>query len=95
MNLHELRAFKPQILAAAEANRAENVRVFGSVARGDETATSDVDLLVSLLPDADVFDIAGLHVTLNELLPCKVDIVPDESVDPLLYAYVFKDAVPL
>lgn len=95
MDLEQLRSFKPQIQALALANRADNVRVFGSVARGESTASSDVDLLVTLQPDADLFDIAGLHADLSDLLHCDVDVVPDESIDPLIAVQVLRDAVLL
>ena len=95
MNLEQLRACSQQIKAVAAANRAGNVRVFGSVARGDSSEKSDVDLLVTLAPDASLFDIAGLHAELSELLHCDVDVIPDESIDPIIASSVLRDAVPL
>lgn len=97
MNLEELRRYKPQLCALARAHRADpdSIRVFGSVARGDQSESSDVDLLVTLLPEADLFDIAGLYVDMNELLQCKVDVVPDESIDPLIEPYIRQDIIPL
>ncbi|MPZ88962.1 MAG: hypothetical protein GEU81_12990 [Nitriliruptorales bacterium] len=64
------------ILALAHEHRVTNVRVFGSVARGEDDASSDVDLLVDLAPGADLFDLASLDVELEKLLGHKADIVP-------------------
>lgn len=52
-----------------------NVRVFGSVARGDDCDTSDLDLLVDPLPSATLFDLGGLQDELQSLLKVKVDLL--------------------
>ena len=66
-----------QIIAVAKEHKAENVRVFGSVARGEDTSGSDIDLLVTLAPDATVFDLAELTVELEDLTGLHVDVVSD------------------
>ena len=63
-------------MAVAKEHKASNVRVFGSVPRGDDEPSSDTDLLVDLGPDADLLDIAGLDVDLERLLGHPVDVVP-------------------
>lgn len=92
MNLNTLRTqYRDRILALAAANKATNVRVFGSVARGDAREDSDVDFLVTFAPDASLFDIAGLYADLEDLLGRHVDVVPDDSIKPLLKPYIMRD----
>lgn len=57
--LDELKRLRTQILAAAAANGAHDVRIFGSVARGDDSAESDVDVLVALRPGRILLDLAN------------------------------------
>lgn len=63
-----------------EANRATNPRVFGSVLRGEDAESSDLDILVD--PDADMslFDLGAIHYELNHLLGVPVDIVTPASL---------------
>ena len=56
-----------------------NLRVVGSVARGDDTENSDIDFLVDLLPGATLFDMGGLHEDLEELLGVPVDVISARS----------------
>jgi predicted nucleotidyltransferase len=63
------------IAAAARAHKAESIAVFGSAARGDDTATSDVDFLVEFEPGSSLFDLLHLQDALAALLGCKVDVV--------------------
>lgn len=74
-DLDRLRARRTEILKVAGAHGAHNVAVFGSVARGDATATSDVDLLVELDPDRTVLDLSTLILDLQETLGCAVHVV--------------------
>lgn len=62
---------------AAEANKAEAISLFGSVARGEDTETSDIDFLVRFRSDASTFDLGALLWDLEETLGEKVDIVSD------------------
>lgn len=94
MNLNELRSYKPQILAIAAEHGVGNVRVFGSVARGEADEDSDVDLLVSIerLLGWKYF---GLEPALRNFLRCDVDVVSDDAIRPRLRERILKDAVPL
>jgi predicted nucleotidyltransferase len=74
-----LRAVREPIIHAAEARRLSDVRVFGSVARGEAGAGSDVDLLVHPGPDASVFDLAGFMAEVEEMLGLGVDVVSDRG----------------
>lgn len=95
ITLEILRTHRAEILALAERYRATNVRVFGSVARGEATATSDVDLLVSYQPKANLLDAVALWQDLEELLGCPVDVVDDRAIKPRMRTAVSEDAVPL
>jgi predicted nucleotidyltransferase len=77
--LDDLRARRDEIVALAAKYGASNVRVFGSVARGEATPTSDVDLLVSFEPSASLYSLSGLRQDLHDLLGYSVDVVEDHS----------------
>lgn len=76
--LDSLRARRDEILALAARYGGYNVRVFGSVARGDATGDSDIDLLVSLPDNASLYTISGLWQDLQDLLEHSVDLVTDD-----------------
>ncbi len=94
MNLEQLRTYKPQILALAKEHGVGNVRVFGSVARGDADETSDVDLLVSIerLMGWQYF---ALEPALAKLLGCEVDVVTDDAINRHMRNRVLSEAVVL
>jgi predicted nucleotidyltransferase len=69
--------------------------IFGSHARGEERADSDVDLLVSFNEQKGLFELAGLERDLSELLNLKVDIVTEGGLSPLIKAEVMKDLQPI
>ncbi|WP_245701167.1 XRE family transcriptional regulator [Sanguibacter gelidistatuariae] len=79
-----LRVARELIIRAAEGRRLSDVRVFGSVARGDAGAGSDVDLLVHPGPEASVFDLAGFMAEVEELLGIRVDVVSDRGHGPVM-----------
>jgi predicted nucleotidyltransferase len=95
--LEELRARRDEIQRLAERYGAYNVRVFGSVARGEATAQSDVDLLVSMRDRVSMFDLVGLWLDLQDLLGCQVSLVTDdpEPRNERFLRRILKDAVPL
>ena len=71
------------------------MRVFGSVARGEDTDASDVDLLVDLDDEVGVVALAGLRRELAELLGVEVDVVPAVTLKPGLRAEVLAEAIEL
>jgi predicted nucleotidyltransferase len=73
---------RSDIIAAAARRGATNVRVFGSVARGDQHAGSDVDFLVDFEPSRSLVDLAGLILDLQELLGVGVDVVEASTLRP-------------
>jgi uncharacterized protein len=90
-----LRRRRKAIIEAALKRRAHNVRVFGSVARGEDTPISDVDLLVDLKRGVGLLDLVGLERELSELLGVDVDVVPADTLKPRMRERVLREAVPL
>lgn len=86
---------RDEVLALAQAHKVYNVRVFGSVARGKDDGSSDIDLLVDLAPGADLFDLAALNLALVRLLGHPVDIVPARMPKPHTSSSALADAVEL
>jgi predicted nucleotidyltransferase len=93
--LDQLRARRQLIQRIAGLNRIRSVAVFGSVARGDESASSDIDLLVDPLDDASLFDLAQFAIDLEQLMGRPVDVVSRRSVDARRDSAILADAVPL
>ena len=90
-----LKAQREEILRIAAQHGARNLRVFGSVARGDAGADSDLDLLVDMDPGRSLFDMGGLLMDLQDLLGCTVDIVSERGLRPRIRERVLSEAVPL
>ena len=96
MTLQELRTnSKSEILAIAERRGARNIRVFGSVARGEGDRANDVDFLVDLDPGRSLLDLCGLQRELEQLLALKVDVVSSRGLRERVKEHVLRDAVPL
>ena len=96
MSLEELRkSRRDDILRLAASYGAHNVRVFGSVARGDASEASDLDLLVELDPERTLMDLGGLLVDLQAMLTVRVDVATEEILRPKVRAQALRDAVPL
>jgi len=90
-----LRQRRDEIVEIGARHGASNIRVFGSVARGDARAGSDVDLLVDVEPGRSLLDLGGLLMDLQELLGCEVDIVTANGLRPRVRDRVLREAVPL
>lgn len=90
-----LRRLRRAIIDAAERRGATNVRVFGSVARGDDTSASDVDLLVDLRGDVGIIGLLGLEREIAETLKREVDVVPAANLKTSLASQVLAEAIPL
>lgn len=86
---------KGEILRIAARHGAHNVRVFGSVARGEARPESDVDLLVEVGPDRTPFFPGGLIADLEDLLGKKVQVVTQEDLHWYIRDRVLEEAVPL
>jgi predicted nucleotidyltransferase len=72
--LDELRRRRNELAAIAARHGASNLRVFGSVARGEQRRDSDLDILIDLEPGRSLFDLGGLLMDLEELFGCRVDV---------------------
>lgn len=95
MDLHDLRERRDEILAIAAKHGAVNVRVFGSVARGEATTGSDVDFLVDMLPQHSSWWPAGLILDLEEALESDVDVATPNVLHGVVREHVLREAVPL
>jgi len=96
MPLEELVQVKrSDILRTAAKYGALNVRVFGSVARGNADEQSDLDLLVDMEAGHILFDIGGLLTGLEEILGCSVDIVTEEGLRERIRERILREAVVL
>ncbi|MBZ5586912.1 MAG: nucleotidyltransferase family protein [Acidobacteriia bacterium] len=96
MTLEELRSsYRDQVLSLAEKRGARNVRVFGSVARGEQRPDSDLDLLVDFDPGRSLLDLTGLWIDLENALGCKVDVVSSRGFRPRLASEVLREAISL
>ena len=84
-----------EILAIAERHGIRDVRVFGSMARGDADDAGDVDLLVSLSPQRTGLSLGALLMEVQELLQRRVDVVTEKSLHPALRERILTEAQPL
>jgi predicted nucleotidyltransferase len=85
---------RTEIVRLGEKYGARNIRVFGSVVRGDNHAASDVDLLVDMDQDRTLFDLAGFVADVQDLLDAKVDVVTPGGLR-YLRERVLSEAVPI
>ena len=86
---------RDEILALADRYGAMNVRVFGSVARGESGPESDLDLLVDMQKGRSLLDLVAFWQDLEDLLHCHVDVITDGGVSPMLRDRIYAEAVPL
>lgn len=96
LELRQLLADKrEEILRLAAARGAHNVRIFGSVARGDAGPESDIDLLVEFEPGTTLLDHVALIQDLEDLLGRKIDVVSEPALHWYIRDRVLEQAVPL
>ena len=93
--LNSLQARADLIRRLASLSNLESVSVFGSVARGDETAGSDIDLLVDPARGATLFDFAQFATDMESLMGRPVDVVSRKSLDPTTDKHILEEAVRL
>ena len=86
---------REEIRRIAEKHGAKNVRILGSMSRGDARPDSDVDLLVDTGPETSSWFPAGLVLDLEEALGRRVEVVTEKGLDPLLKDRVLREAIPL
>ena len=85
---------RDQIMQTASNYRVSNIRVFGSQLRGEETADSDLDLLV-VFEKPNLLDQIALKQDLEDVLGMSVDILTDDAIHPLLKSRILEEARPL
>ena len=90
-----LKEKRKAVMDLAAGHGAKNIRVFGSVARGQAGAESDIDLLVKMEEGRSLLDLSALIFDLRELLGVKVDVVSEEGLYWLLRRRILKEAKPI
>ena len=88
-----VRAHREALRALAERHRLKNLRVFGSVAAGDDTELSDLALLVDAPAGATLFDLGGFQVRVSRLLGVEVNVVTSADLPPEVRDRVLHEAV--
>jgi predicted nucleotidyltransferase len=86
---------REEILRTAARHGAHNVRVFGSVVRGEARPESDVDFLVDMDPGRTLLDMGGLVMELREILGREVDVVTERGLKARIRDRIIKEASPL
>jgi uncharacterized protein len=92
---HLLASRRDEICGVAERHRAHDVRVFGSISRGEDGPTSDVDLLVRFERGSSLLDLAALEDELTALLGVNVDVVSEGGLRLPKHQAILDDARPL
>ncbi len=95
MSIETLHAHRRAILELATRHGARNVRVFGSIARGEDRPDSDVDLLVDVEPGRSLLDVIALEQDLEALLGRPVDVQTDGGLGPYLQQRILAEAAAL
>lgn len=95
VSLNDIRDKKEIILQLADRYGAHNIRIFGSVVRGENTPESDVDFLVKLDDDRSLLDHIAFARELEDLLDCKVDVVSEDGLHRLIKDRVLSEGVTL
>ena len=95
MGMESLRRYRHEIMAAAARHGARNVRVFGSVARGDDHENSDVDLLVDVEPGRTLLDVIAFEQDTRQLLGRNVEVLTDGGLSPYLQQRILAEAASL
>lgn len=93
--LYQLHGRRDEINALAQRYGAKNLRVFGSVARGQEGPESDIDLLVDFEPGRSLLDQAGLIIELEAMLRRRVEIGTTRGIRPPYRDRILSEAKPL
>lgn len=90
-----LRERRNEILAIARRRKATHLRVYGSVARGDDTMESDVDLLADFAEGATLVDLIGLELELTALVGRDVHVTTEDALTPKVRQRIRGDTIPL
>ena len=93
--LRFLQSKRAEILTLAAKHGASNVRLFGSILRGEDNENSDVDLLVDMQDTRSLFDLIGLQQDLEKILGKKVDVLTENGINRHLRDRILSEAAPL
>lgn len=86
---------REELMRVAASHFASNIRVFGSVVRGEDGPNSDIDLLVDFAPEASLLDLIALKQEIEQLLQRRTDVVTVNGVSPFLRQRILDEARPL
>ena len=86
---------RAKIRHVVESHRARNARVFGSVCRGQDTDSSDLDILIDPTPETTLMDVAAIQVELQRLLGVSVDVFTPKALPDKFRREVLAEAVPI
>ncbi len=90
-----LASHRETIRRVVESHRACNARVFGSVLRGQDTDSSDLDILIDPTPETTLMDVAAIQVELQHLLGVSVDVLTPKALPDKFRSVVLAEAVPV
>jgi hypothetical protein len=93
ITLNEVRAHRDEIYAIAEKYGVDNIRVFGSVARGEADDDSDLDLLIDVAPDTSLWDMSGFALDIEDLLGVFTQVTTPNGLKPRIRDEVLAEAV--
>jgi predicted nucleotidyltransferase len=86
---------RDDVVMVARKYGATNIRLFGSVARGEERPDSDIDFLVDLQPGRSIFDLGGLLIELEALFARSVDVITESGIKPRMKERILKEVQPV
>ena len=87
-----LRQHRDEVLALASQHRVRSLKVFGSVARGDDSDDSDLDLIAEFEDDATLFNSFALQEALEALLQHRVELATGQGLHPMIREQVLREA---
>lgn len=90
-----LKERREEIIRIAAGHGARDVRVFGSLARGEAGPDSDLDILVKLDPGRSLLDIIAIKQDLEDLIGCEVDVVTEAAISPYIREEVLRESLSL
>lgn len=90
-----LEEIKNKVIPILKENGVTRAAIFGSMARGEQTQKSDIDILVNLPKGMSLFDVVDLEFKLEEAIQRKVDLVDFEAIKPRLKPYIMQDQIPI
>ena len=93
--LEMLKKSRAKILAIAAKHGASNVRIFGSVVRGEDTDESDIDVLVDMAADRSLYDLVGFQQEIEALVGRKADVLTENGLNRYLKDRICSEAAPL